>query len=162
MCRVNLSQTRSGLTPQISLDRFPDRHETLFLFVREQPRFRYEAYSEWYLKREARTATRCDINRQVGVLPKLELAPGNVEATVMDFSDQNVTATNPKFAVLEAHGRRTIAATAALMEHQWPMCFPQLVDDPSRFVRHIHTRVQSFAQKNPIAFLSYDVRIFLV
>ena len=92
----------------------------------------------------------------------LELAPGNVEATIMDLSNQNVTATNPKFTVLEAHGRRTIAATAALMEHQWSMCFPQLIDDPSSVVRHVHTRVHIFDQKNPIAFLSYDVRIFLV
>ena len=139
-----------------------DRHEALLFLVSEQSRFRYEAHAEWYLQGEACTAARCDINCQVGVLPMLELAPGNVEATIMDLADLDVTGTYPKFTVLEAHGRRTITATTALMEHQWPMCLSQLVNDPSRLVRYIDTRVHIADQKNPIAFLSYDVRIFLV
>ena len=42
------------------------------------------------------------------------------------------------------------------------MCLPQLVDYLSRFVRYIYARVHSATQKKPIAFLSYDVRIFFV
>jgi putative transcriptional regulator len=145
---------RVGSDPQDSVSCFPDGHEILFLLVGEQPRLRYEAHAEWYLQGEARATTRRDIDCQVSILPVLELAPGNVEATTMNLANLDVTGTNPKFAVLEAHGRRTIAATTALMEHQWPMCLPQLVDDPSRLVRYIHTRVHSFDQKNPIAFLS--------
>ena len=42
------------------------------------------------------------------------------------------------------------------------MCLPQLVDYPSRFVRYIYALVHSSPQKKPIAFLSYDVRMFFV
>ena len=72
----------------------------------------------------------------------------------MDLSDLDVAPANPEFTILEAHGRRTIAATAALMEHQWPMCFPQPVDDLPRLVRDVYSCVHGIAQKKPIAFLS--------
>jgi hypothetical protein len=50
-----------------------NRHKVLLLFLSEQSRFRDETHAEWYFKREARTATWCDINCQVRVLPMLEL-----------------------------------------------------------------------------------------
>jgi hypothetical protein len=87
-----------------SSNRIRDRHEILFLFVSEESRLRHEAQAERYFERKARTPARRDIYRQVSVLPALELTPGDVELTTMDFANLNVTAANPEFTVLEAHG----------------------------------------------------------
>ena len=94
----------AGALPYYLAGTIANRYKVLFLFLGEQSRLGYEAYSEWYFEREARAATGRNVDRQVRVLPMLELAPRYIEATTMDFSNLNVAGADPEFAVLETHG----------------------------------------------------------
>lgn len=65
----------------------------------------------------------------MGMFPVLILVGTHVKRTIVDAPQQHIRFADDKFTIRETHRRRTITATATLVEHQRPMSFAQLIDD---------------------------------
>jgi hypothetical protein len=71
--------------------------------------------------------------------------------------DPHITAADPEFSFNEAHGLRSITASATLVKHERSVLFPQLVDDFFRsgcdqysFDHEVFFKIKL---KNPIDFI---------
>ena len=58
----------------------------------------------------------------------------HVKPAAMNFTQAQVSGTNQKIAFGKAHGSGAVATATALVKHQIPMLFPQLVYNSSGFV----------------------------
>jgi hypothetical protein len=55
------------------------------------------------------------------MLPVFKLVAVHIKGTTGYFAQQHITVTGPEFAGFKAHGLGTVAASAALVEHQRPV-----------------------------------------
>lgn len=80
------------------------------------------------LQREAGPATRGDADVQLRVFPVFELVGGHEEITIRDAAYAYIAGARLEIPFLEAHRLRAIAASAALVEHQFAEACLQLPD----------------------------------
>src|SRR5262245_16043929 len=102
--------------------------EGISLFIGEHAASREEPQAFRRLEREAVATPRNDIDDELGVLPIVELVGIHIDVAAADLPELNVVAADAEFAGRIAHRRRTVAAPAGLMEHQWPMLGPQFLN----------------------------------
>nr|WP_262713766.1 hypothetical protein [Pseudobacter ginsenosidimutans] len=62
------------------------------------------------------------------MFPVFELVCTHVKFATLHLPQANITATCFEFSFLKAHWLTSIAATTALVKHQWTMQFDQTVD----------------------------------
>ena len=116
-----------------------------------------EADARQRLEREARASSGHDVERQLGVLPVVELRGSHVERATVDDAQEHVPLADPELALGEAHQGRCRRSSPALVEEERPV-------RPSRRSVAMSARaasvtehaldghVGSFSSKNPIAF----------
>src|SRR5262249_32099051 len=102
--------------------------EGISLFIGEHAASREEPKAFRRLEGEAVATPRNDIDDELGVLPIVELVGIHIDVAAADLPELNVVAADAEFAGRIAHRRRTVAAPAGLMEHQWPMLGPQFLN----------------------------------
>src|SRR6476469_4766272 len=97
------------------------------LLIAEEPRAREEAHTLRRLDAETASAPRHHIDRELRVLPVLELLAPDVERHIGNGAEIHVALPNPKLASRKAHWRAPVAASARLMKHEGPMEQRELV-----------------------------------
>jgi len=110
-----------------------DGREISQFLVREKPRADNKTQTQGNFQRKAGASALGDIERELGVLPILELVEIHKKVATVHLAEPDVAAADAKFAFFKAHGLRTIAATTALMEHQLAVLGAKLVNNFLRF-----------------------------
>ncbi len=76
-------------------------------------------HSHGYLKRKTRAPPRCYINGKLGMTPIFELVGAHEKSAAVNVAQVNVISTHFKFALFKTHRLRAVAASAALVKHQF-------------------------------------------
>src|SRR5215217_1490846 len=90
------------------------------LLIREDTASREEAHTQGRLQAEARAPSRHHVQRQVRVLPDLELRTADVDGAAFDFAQEDIPLADTELLRRVAHGRAAVAAAPRLVEHQRP------------------------------------------
>jgi hypothetical protein len=103
--------------------------QVLDLRVVEDAGANEEAETFGAFEREHSTAAGNDIERELGVLPILELAAAHIEGLAVDFAELNVGVADEEFTARIAHGGAAITAAARLVKHERTILLAQDTDE---------------------------------
>lgn len=118
---------RTGKGKRISVRYIPQGFQPgLFCFIK-YPGTDNKTKAGWYFEGEAGAPPFGNINGKLCVLPVRKLVPAHPERTPGNIAQAYIAVTGFELAGLEAHGRRTIAATTALVKHQVAILLLQLL-----------------------------------
>ena len=108
------------------------------LVVGEDPRPDEKSDAFGGFNRETPSATRNDIDIQVGMSPVLELIGTHVEGGPFDPTEKDVSLANTELPTWVTHGARSIATAPGLVEQQLSMLFHQSAYECSRLVSDVN------------------------
>ena len=86
-----------------------------------------EPQAEWYFEAETAAAALGYVYYYLGVFPVFVLVGSYVKVVAANISEEHIGGADLKFAFYKAHGLGAVAATAALVKHEWTVGCSQLL-----------------------------------